>query len=462
MIKKYQRVFNLLQCLLDATVLVAAYAGSAVLHGHRHEPAGTATSLHADLVWIVPMLLGAYYLTGVYTPKRREMFRKEALTLVRAHVTGMAVISAVLYLRGSYGHPVVISGFAVTGLAGIIAERYVVRRTLKHFRSRGYNLKHLLVVGAGRIGEEFVATALRHPDFGYNVIGLLDDSPEKADSMVAGRRVIGTCRDLPGVLAGGGVDEVVVALPMRAYRLYGWIAGVCEKQGVRLGFIPEHYDILPGTMRIEDFDGIPLMNIRSMPLDDPFNRLLKRVLDLTVAMLAVMVAGPLMIVIAVVTKISSPGPVLFRQRRVGLNNAAFEMLKFRTMRVGDDASSDTRWTTPDDPRRTRFGSFLRRTSLDELPQFFNVLSGEMSVVGPRPERPFFVEKFKEDVPRYMMKHLVKPGITGWAQVNGWRGDTSIEKRVEYDIYYLENWDILFDVKVMVMTLFRCFCGRNAY
>jgi exopolysaccharide biosynthesis polyprenyl glycosylphosphotransferase len=179
-------------------------------------------------------------------------------------------------------------------------------------------------------------------------------------------------------------------------------------------------------------------------------------------MMAILLTGPLMLFIAGVTKVTSRGPVLFRQKRVGLNNAEFEMFKFRTMRVADNESSDTLWTISDDPRRTGFGAFLRRTSLDELPQFFNVLRGEMSVVGPRPERPFFVEKFKEDVPRYMMKHLVKPGITGWAQVNGWRGDTSIEKRIECDIYYLENWDVLFDVKIMMLTLFRSSFGRNAY
>jgi Undecaprenyl-phosphate glucose phosphotransferase len=463
MIKKHQRFFNVLLLTLDAlTLAISYYCAYLVRGGLHHLLQGEPVPVIAPL-WMVPLLLVVYYFSGVYAPMRREVLRKEALLLVRAHFIGMVLIYSILFLEAVSDYPRgTLPMFGVVGTLCMLAERFAVRKTLKHFRSIGYNLKHLLVVGAGDIGKQFAAKVQNHRNFGYNVVGFLDDSPKMSGATVAGKRVLGTCRALPGLLAGGGIDEVVVALPMRAYRRYGWIVRVCEKEGVRLSFIPDHYDFLPGTMRIEDFDGIPLMNIRTMPLDDPLNRLLKRLLDLFVATVAILTTGPLMLVIACTIKVTSAGPVLFRQRRVGLGNREFEILKFRTMQDAGDDSSDQLWTTAVDPRKTGFGAFLRRFSLDELPQFFNVLQGEMSVVGPRPERPFFVEQFKEDIPRYMIKHLVKPGITGWAQVNGWRGDTSIEKRIECDLYYIEHWDILLDTKIMLMTVFRGLFNRNAY
>jgi Undecaprenyl-phosphate glucose phosphotransferase len=341
-------------------------------------------------------------------------------------------------------------------------ERFIIRRTLHYFRKKGFNQKHMLIIGAGPVGIEFARKVLNHRDFGYNVIGYLDDDQSKWTNYIKGKPVLGGCDTLARLLDERSIDEVVVALPLKAFKKYGNIVDDCEKAGVRIHIIPDYNQFLSGSPHFEEFDGIPLLNVRRIPLDDPFNRFLKRVFDIMVSAVAIILTGPVMICIAIGIKLTSPGQVFFRQERVGLNNRPFDMLKFRSMRVDNDTVASTTWTTADDPRKTKFGSFLRKTSLDELPQFFNVLFGSMSVVGPRPERPFFVEQFKQSIPKYMVKHQVKPGITGWAQVQGWRGDTSIEKRIECDLYYIENWDPLFDLKIMFLTVFKGLVNKNAY
>jgi Undecaprenyl-phosphate glucose phosphotransferase len=290
----------------------------------------------------------------------------------------------------------------------------------------------------------------------------LDDDTNKHGQMMVGKPVMGGCRLLSELLADNSIDEVFVALPLRSHRKYGYIINECEQHGVRLRIIPDYRKFFPGNPNIQDFDGIPILNVREVPLDDPFNKFTKRTLDLLISVTALLLTSPLMLIIAFGIKLTSPGPVLFRQERIGLNNRPFDMLKFRSMRVTQDDSAAIQWTTANDIRKTAFGSFLRKTSLDELPQFFNVLVGTMSVVGPRPERPFFVDQFREEIPRYMVKHQVKPGITGWAQVNGWRGDTSIEKRIECDLYYIENWDVIFDLKIIFLTFFKGLVHTNAY
>ncbi|MBT0654200.1 undecaprenyl-phosphate glucose phosphotransferase [Geomobilimonas luticola] len=463
MIKKHQRLFNIMQVSLDALSLLVAYTGAIVFKLNITGFAGFGFVYYWGALWMVPLLLVVYHFMDVYSPMRSRMYRKEVLMIVRAHFMGIVTIYSVLFLNKDIQYSREVSLlFALSGLCLILVERYFVRKTLRYLRKKGYNQKHLLIVGAGPVGVEFAHKVNAHRDFGYNVIGFLDDDESKQQGKVVGKPVMGCCSLLPRLLENRSIDEVVVALPLNAYGKYGGIVDGCEKAGVRVRIIPDYNKYLPGSPVIEEFDGIPLLNIRKIPLDDPFNRFVKRTFDLAVSSLALLITSPVMIVIAAGIKLTSPGPVFFRQSRIGLNNRPFDMLKFRSMCVADDARAATTWTTPNDPRKTQFGSFLRKTSLDELPQFFNVFTGSMSVVGPRPERPFFVEQFREDVPKYMVKHQVKPGITGWAQVNGWRGDTSIEKRIECDIYYIENWDLLFDVKIMFLTVFRGLINKNAY
>lgn len=463
MLKKYQRFFNLILFLLDGFALTVAYI-TAYLYKWGFQPVSQMDYLYLKApLWMVPLLLVVYFFMEVYSPMRSRMFRKEMLVVIRAHAVGMAIVYGLLYLAKMYIYSrVVLFTFGLLGLTLLLAERFAVRRVLRYLRKTGYNQKHLLIIGAGKVGADFARKVISNKEFGYNVLGFLDDDSKKKGSEILGSRVLGDCRVLPDLLDTNGVDEVIVALPLSAYEKYHDIVDTCEKAGVRVRIIPDYFDYLPGRPRIEEFDEFPLLNIRFVPLDDPFNRFIKRLFDIIVSLTAIILTSPVLLGIAIGVKLTSPGPVFFKQERVGLNNRPFNMLKFRSMRVVADNSADTKWTTVDDPRKTRFGAFIRKTSLDELPQFFNVLFGSMSVVGPRPERPFFVEQFREDIPKYMVKHQVKPGITGWAQVNGWRGDTSIEKRIECDIYYIENWDLLFDIKIMFLTIFKGLVNKNAY
>jgi Undecaprenyl-phosphate glucose phosphotransferase len=463
MIKRHQRFLNFIFVSLDVFALLLAYAGAVLLKlvlGEFH-PLGNRYII--DSIWMVSTLLAVYYFMGVYTPMRIRIYRKELLIVARAHLVGMGIIFSLLFLynRHEYSREVALL-FASFGLGLLAMERFIIRRTLHYFRKKGFNQKHMLIIGAGPVGIEFARKVLNHRDFGYNVIGYLDDDQSKWTNYIKGKPVLGGCDTLARLLDERSIDEVVVALPLKAFKKYGNIVDDCEKAGVRIHIIPDYNQFLSGSPHFEEFDGIPLLNVRRIPLDDPFNRFLKRVFDIMVSAVAIILTGPVMICIAIGIKLTSPGQVFFRQERVGLNNRPFDMLKFRSMRVDNDTVASTTWTTADDPRKTKFGSFLRKTSLDELPQFFNVLFGSMSVVGPRPERPFFVEQFKQSIPKYMVKHQVKPGITGWAQVQGWRGDTSIEKRIECDLYYIENWDPLFDLKIMFLTVFKGLVNKNAY
>ena len=232
----------------------------------------------------------------------------------------------------------------------------------------------------------------------------------------------------------------------------GKVINICEKTGTKISLVPFYAKYMPSNPQVDNINGLPMINLRRIPLDNMANAFIKRAMDVVGALVLIVLTSPLMLIAAVGVKLSSPGPVLFKQERVGRNKKPFYMYKFRSMRV--NASEKTGWSRNEDPRKTPFGSFIRKFSIDELPQFFNVLKGDMSLVGPRPEVPFYVEQFKEEIPRYMVKHQVRPGITGWAQVNGYRGDTSIKKRIEYDLYYIENWNVFFDLKILLMTLTR--------
>ncbi len=463
MVKKYQRFFNVLQISLDALTLMFAFVAAMMVDKQVDVLAQNSRSELIAAIWMVPLLISSYYFMDVYTPMRSRMFRKEARMVARAHFVGIFMTMSVLFIhqQAHLSREAAIY-FAGLGLLFLLVERYMVRHMMRYVRRKGYNQKHVLIIGAGVMGREYARKLRNHRNFGYNVIGFLDDKVEQNQTVV-GVRVLGSCDTLEKVLENRSIEEVVVALPLNAYPRHGNLVTACEKAGVRIRIIPDYGHYLPtGTPQIEEFDGIHLLNVRKLPLDDPLLRFLKRAFDITVASSALVVASPVMLMIAIGIKVTSPGPLLFRQKRVGLNNHTFDMLKFRSMRVDIDQTASTTWTTANDPRKTKFGAFLRKTSLDELPQFFNVLANDMSVIGPRPERPFFVDQFKEEIPQYMVKHQVKPGITGWAQVNGWRGDTSIRKRIECDIYYIENWELLLDIKIMFLTFLKGLVNKNAY
>ena len=318
-----------------------------------------------------------------------------------------------------------------------------------------------MLVGFSDASDQFIDACRRNPDWGYHIYGIVDDIAEVGEGY-KGVRVVGRISELEHILAQNTIDEIAITLPLAAYAKLDGIVHVCEKSGVHTKFIPDYNNIIHSKPVTEDMDGLPVINIRNVPLTDPVKATAKRAVDICGALVGIILFSPIMLVVAILIKLTSPGPIIFKQERVGLHNKPFMMYKFRSMVQQTEADEKKGWTVPGDPRVTRVGRFIRKTSIDEFPQFFNVLAGQMSLIGPRPERTQFVEMFKEEIPRYMIKHQVRPGMTGWAQVNGLRGDTSIYERVKYDIWYIENWTMSLDVKILFLTIFKGFVNKNAY
>lgn len=415
------------------------------------------------LVFIIPGYVVLYYAAGVYTPKRTVRRRFEIFDIIKANTVGMATLVFVIFMvlkEVNYARSV-LALFYVLNIFLTGVSRVVLRKMLRTIRKKGYNVKHILLVGYSRAAEEYVNRILENPQWGYAVSGFLDDHVP-VGTKYKGIPVQGTIEALQKMLEENDWDEVAITLSLRDYDYLGEIVGICEKSGVHTKFIPDYNSLIPTKPYTEDLMGLPVINIRYVPLTNTGNAFIKRLADILAALFGIIVTSPAMLICAILVKLSSPGPIIFKQERVGLHNKPFYMYKFRSMVQQAPSEEKKAWTVRDDPRVTRVGRFMRKTSLDELPQFFNILKGDMSLIGPRPERPMFVEKFKEEIPRYMVKHQVRPGLTGWAQVNGYRGDTSIRKRIEHDIYYIENWTIWFDVKIIIMTFFTGFINKNAY
>ena len=319
------------------------------------------------------------------------------------------------------------------------ASRYLIRTILWKMRKQGLNQKHILMIGESQMAEQYMDRLRENPKWGYQVFAHLKDEEK-----------------LERILEGNELDEVVIALRAEDYGKLERIVDVCEKAGVHTKMIPDFGNVISTRPYIEDVQGIPVIHVRRVPLNIMRNRAAKRAVDLIGATVAIILFSPVMLLTALVVAFTEEGSVIYRQERVGLHNQVFYMYKFRSMIMQDEEKEKAEWSTRNDPRITPVGKLIRRTSIDELPQLFNVLKGEMSLVGPRPERPQFVQKFRDEIPRYMVKHQVRPGMTGWAQINGYRGNTSIEKRIEYDLYYIENWTMVFDMKILILTIFKGF------
>ena len=317
------------------------------------------------------------------------------------------------------------------------------------------------MVGYSRAAEGYLDRVVTHPEWGYIVKGILADNKPEGEEY-RGIKILGGTDKLAEILPQNQLDEIVITLGLAEYHKLGRIVNMCEKSGVHTKFVPDYNNIIPTKPYTEDLMGMPVINIRRVPLNNMLNAVAKRCVDIFGALVAIILFSPVMLVTSIIIKVTSPGPLIFKQERIGKHNRPFYMYKFRSMVVQDEKDEKKGWTTKNDPRVTPIGRFIRKTSIDELPQLFNILIGDMSLVGPRPERPQFVEKFKEEIPRYMIKHQVRPGLTGWAQVNGYRGDTSIQKRIEFDLYYIENWTMGFDFKIIFLTFFKGFINRNAY
>ena len=466
MIKDNQGRLNRLQVLLDGLVIIISYLlAYYIVFGYMGNLPGLSRQIYfTALVVIVPVGLVLYWMFHLYTPMRSVGRRREILYVFQANIILLLLITLVLYLgKENLQHFSRRMVFLFIGFNFLLEAcfRLALRMALRTLRRKGYNQKHILLVGYSRAALAYIDRIDSHPEWGYLIRGMLDDDMERGTEY-KGVRVLGPIADLYDILAINRLDEIAITLSLNEYDKLEDIVNACEKSGVHTKFIPDYNKVIPTKPYTEDLLGLPVINIRNVPLTDSFNAAVKRAMDIIGGLAAAILFSPVMLIVAILIKATSPGPVIYSQERVGLHNRTFKMYKFRSMEVQKPSEEKLAWTTRDDPRVTKVGRFIRKTSIDELPQLWNIIKGDMSLVGPRPERPQFVEKFREEVPRYMVKHQVRPGLTGWAQVNGYRGDTSISKRIEYDLYYIENWSLGFDFKIMFLTIFKGFVNKNAY
>ena len=430
---------------MDAGIIGAAYFFSWYLRfksGFFVQDAGVlpAKTYFSALFLIIPGYLLLYSIFQLYMPRRVKSYRKELMDIIRANGIGFMIFILVLYfIKQEHFSRQMLCIFFFINISLEFASRYLIRTILWKMRKQGLNQKHILMIGESQMAEQYMDRLRENPKWGYQVFAHLKDEEK-----------------LERILEGNELDEVVIALRAEDYGKLERIVDVCEKAGVHTKMIPDFGNVISTRPYIEDVQGIPVIHVRRVPLNIMRNRAAKRAVDLIGATVAIILFSPVMLLTVLVVALTEEGSVIYRQERLGLHNQVFYMYKFRSMIMQDEEKEKAEWSTRNDPRITPVGKLIRRTSIDELPQLFNVLKGEMSLVGPRPERPQFVQKFRDEIPRYMVKHQVRPGMTGWAQINGYRGNTSIEKRIEYDLYYIENWTMVFDMKILILTIFKGF------
>ena len=452
MIKDNQIFFNRMHIVLDGLVVAVSFllAWAIKFLTPLAESTPGVTALSAEtyfrtLYFIVPGYLILYGIYNLYSSKRSSRIRVEVAGIFKANTVGIGLVMISFFMLSTSVDGVVdfsrtlILLFYVINMILTFLYRMLVRKFLYFIRRKGNNLKHVILVGYSRAAEAYLDRIASNPQWGYVVHGILDDHVPRG-TLYRGVKVLGSLGNLEYILPENKMDEIAITLSLEDYDSLEHIVDLCERAGVHTKFIPDYGSLFPSRPYTEDLMGLPVINIRYVPLSNTWNALMKRLVDIFGSIFC----------------------IIYRQTRIGLHSKPFTMYKFRTMRVQSAEEEKKGWTIPGDDRVTKFGSFLRRTSIDEMPQFFNVLAGKMSLVGPRPERPQFVDKFREEIPRYMVKHQVRPGITGWAQINGYRGDTSIRKRIEHDIYYIENWSLGFDFRILFLTVFKGFINKNAY
>lgn len=467
MIKDNQKFLNRLHCVVDILVIISSYMIAWYLKFESALFVGVQSKLDfrdymLALIWIVPLFIILYWAMGLYSPKRVLGRRVEISKIVQANSLGIVLILTILFItkQQHFSREMAFLFYCVNIVLGIVV-RLGIHMVLRAIRKQGFNQKHILLIGYSQSAEAYIDRIKSNPQWGYHVMGILDDNVTSGTEY-KGIKVLGRIANLEIILPENKLDEIAITLGLSEYSKLEKVVAECEKSGVHTKFIPDYMKIIPTKPYTEDLLGLPVINIRYVPLSNAFNSFVKRCIDIVGGICGIILFSPVMLIVAILVKATSPGPLIYKQDRVGLHNKPFKMYKFRSMVVQKEQDEKKCWTTKGDSRVTPVGKFIRKTSLDELPQLLNIVKGDMSLIGPRPERPFFVDKFKEEIPRYMIKHQVRPGLTGWAQVNGYRGDTSIKKRIEYDLYYIENWTLGFDIKILFLTVFRGFVNKNAY
>ena len=471
MVRRYNRLLVVLYILTDALLAVWAFI---LAYGIRFEsgliPVTRGYPPIEQYLHIVPFVAVltplAFQLQGVYRLRRGRSrvddFFAVLIGSILAVVFGIVstlyvsvyYVSAEEKAQGAYEVSQVVWGlFLVLNVLFTYFSREAVRELLERRWRAGVGLKRILIAGAGDLGRMVADRVLQHREFGFQVIGFVDDRAGGDHIGYRGLPLLGTLAEVGDIAQRERIDHLYVALPLEEHAKLLDLVEITSRECIDVKVVPDLLQFITLRARLEDLDGLPIININDVPLQG-FNAWLKRVIDIGLSVAALLVLAIPLAVIAALVRLTSGGSIFYAQERMGLDGKGFTVYKFRSMYEGAETGTGPVWAREDDPRATPVGRWLRKLDLDELPQFWNVLRGDMSIVGPRPERPFFVEQFKHRIPQYMLRHKVKAGITGWAQVNGWRGNTSLEKRIEYDLYYIENWSVTLDLKIMWLTVFR--------
>lgn len=464
MIKENQKFFNLISLFADIIIillsLILAYyiRFKTTLFG----PIGSTLPDYLYVIFticlVIPTYAITYYMFGMYDYYRSKDIIPEFSTIIKSNIFSFLFILSVLFIihQPDFSRKMLFL-LMIFGIIFTVIEKIMLHMFLTNIRLKDKNLKHILIIGNDELAFKYAEIIKKNKHMGYKIKGFIGNYNQLGNSM-NGVQFIGTFNEIDRIIRDNSFDIVVIAINLKFYEHLNELINICEDNGVKSEIIPDYYKYIPARASVEMIEDLPIINIRYVPLNNLANRCLKRILDVIISTVVIIITSPLILTIAIVIKLTSRGSVIFKQKRVGLNGNEFIMYKFRSMIDVDN--EEIRWTTTNDNRKTKIGSFIRKTSIDELPQFFNVIKGDMSIIGPRPERPYFVNKFRKSIPKYMIKHQIKPGITGLAQINGFRGDTSIKKRIEYDIYYVENWNLKLELIIFLKTFI--YLTKNAY
>ncbi|MEE9493920.1 MAG: undecaprenyl-phosphate glucose phosphotransferase [Gammaproteobacteria bacterium] len=463
LLRTYSSVFLYLYKMMDIAIVVL----SGILAFYLVTQETSYDSLHKSL-----LILSAFIFSTIaskfrlYAPWRGRHFRDELAVVALSGVmltVSIFIVSMVIDYRFLVSSS--ISWVAVWGLFTIMGQagaRFFLRMSLKAARFYGFNQRKLILVGSNSSGKSVIDEIESHPEYGLQIVGYVDDRSTPRGKESLGIEYLGKTERLPEIIHEKDIDQVWIAYPGKGEERARQIIDLLRHETISTRLILDMNMLKDSDKTLTDLAGIPLLDVDVSPMDGTVSRVVKTIEDKVLSLLILLLISPLMLLIAMGVKLSSPGPVFYRQTRISWNNEPFGMLKFRSMPTDVETQSGAQWAKPGDNRATPFGAFLRKTSLDELPQFINVLKGDMSIVGPRPERPEFVEQFKDEIPNYMKKHMVKAGITGWAQVNGLRGDTDLKDRIEHDMYYIRHWSPFFDLEIALRTIVSGFVNKNAY
>lgn len=466
MLKRYHQTVGITFRAVDACVIAAVWLLS--FYARFHLPVIEVTkgfppfAKYAALTPLIVILWQIVFSSAkLYQSKRMLRRTHEAFLVLRAHALAMVFFIALTYLFAEYQYSRgVMVYFGILGGFALLTLRLAVRNFLRSVRKKGFNLRHAVIIGEGAAVETMIWKLKRFPEIGIAVQGVITPA-DFTGTEIQGAPVLGNFARIAQILREKKPDQILISLPRRHADELDSILRALRDETVDIQLVPDIQDYVTLGCAVEDFDGMPIVKLNDSPLEG-FGALSKRVTDFFLGSIGLILLSPVLVLVAILVKTSSRGPIFYSQDRCGLDGRSFRMWKFRSMRTDAEEESGAVWAKKDDDRRTPIGSFLRATSIDELPQLWNVVRGEMSLVGPRPERPVFVDKFRGEVPHYMLRHKVKAGITGWAQVNGWRGDTSLEQRIECDLFYIRNWSYSLDLKILWMTLWKGFVNKNAY